>query len=197
MARQHYIVPQGTTENAVSVRLGAGNSSSDNYDDKEVGKFVKLTAESTYALCAAGDPIEAVINSVELATQNGWSIGGILDEGYMWVLFDGLQATPGTGTIAIGDYVVTGSVVAKGTALGSAYAKVCKATNQPGTTVVSTLAGADTAAAVKTVLDAALVKVADAQKNAMYAWRVVSLGTAGTGAVGTTGVVVRVTSGNV
>ena len=57
--------------------------------------------------------------------------------------------------------------------------------------MVSTLAGADTAAAVKTVLDAALVKVADAAANSLYAYRVVSLGSAGTGAVGTTGVIMR------
>jgi len=184
MARQHYIVPQGTIENTLTVRLGAGNATSDNYSDKEVGKFVKFTAESTFALTSAGDPIEAAIVSVELATQNGWSIGAVLQEGIMSVTCDGLQATPGTGTIAVGDYVVTGTVVAKGTAL-SAYPKVCKATNQPGATVTS----ADNVIAN---LNAAIAKVTDQVKNSVYAWRVVSLGTAGTGAVGTTAVIQRV-----
>ena len=41
---------------------------------------------------------------------------------------------------------------------------------------MSTLAGADTAAAVKTVLDAALVTVATAIRNGVYAWRVVFFG---------------------
>ena len=45
---------------------------------------------------------------------------------------DGLQATPGTGAIALGDYVVCGTVVAKGTSLAGAYPKVCKATTQTG-----------------------------------------------------------------
>lgn len=175
-----------------TVRLGAGTGSSNNYDDKERGKAVKLVGDSRFALCSAGDPIEAFVNSVEVGTADGYTIGGVIDEGYKEVTFDGLQATPGTGTIAVGDYVVAGTMVAKGTAL-AAPQKVCKATNQPGAAVVSTLAGADTAAAVKTVLDAALVKVAEAEKNAAFAWRVVSLGSAGTGAVGTTGIVERVT----
>jgi hypothetical protein len=72
-------------------------------------------------------------------------------------MFDGSQAA-GTGAIAIGDYVVAGAVVAKGTGL-SGYPKVRKATSQtPGP----------------------------------FAWRVVSLGTAGTGAVGTVGVIERI-----
>lgn len=190
-ARQHYITPQGTMQNAVTVRFGATGDASGNYDSKENGKFVKLTAESTYALCAAGDPIEAVVTSVELATQGGWSVGGIKDEGMIFALADGLEATAGTGAIAIGDYVVCGTVVAKGTAL-TTYAKVCKATNQPGATVTVGTAGADTAAAIKTVTDAAIAKLVDAQMNALFAWRVVSLGTAGTGAVGTTIVIERV-----
>lgn len=161
MARQHYIVPQGTIENALTVRLGAGNTTNDNFTDAEVGKFVKLTGESRFDLCAAGDEIEAVITSVEVATQGGYSIGGVVDEGIMYVTADGLQATPGTGTIALGDYVLVGSVTAKGTAL-TAYPKVVKATTQANA------------------------------KATPYAWRVVSLGTVGTGAVGTTIVIKHV-----
>lgn len=74
-------------------------------------------------------------------------------------MFDGLQATPGIGVVAIGDYVVAGTITAAGTALTS-YPKVCKATGA-GTTL-------------------------------NHKFRVVSLGTAGTGAVGTTGVIQRV-----
>ena len=86
---------------------------------------------------------------------DGFSIGGIISTGYKEVTFDGLQATPGIGVVAIGDYVLTGTVVAKGTALTAAL-KVTKATSQaPGA----------------------------------YKARVVSLGQAGTGAVGTVGTV--------
>lgn len=160
-------------EDAVTVRLGAGTGSANNVTSKEVGKPVKLAAESRFDLCAAGDPIESIVVAVENATQDGYSIGSVVPCGYKEVTFDGLQATPGTGTVAVGDYVVTGTVVAKDTALTAAM-KVCKATQQPGS--------------VPADLTAAGLQA----RNAAYAWRVVSLGTAGTGAVGTTGVIQRV-----
>ena len=193
MAANHFIVPTGVTEKVTTVRLGAGNAAGDRYSDVDQGKLVKLVAESRYDLCAAGDAIEGVVVAVESATSGGYSVGGIIKEGMIFATADGLQATAGTGAIAVGDYVVAGTATAKGTAL-TAYPKVCKATVQPTTAIVSTLAGADTAAAVKTVLDAALVTVATAYRNAIYAWRVVSLGSAGTGAVGTTIVIERVSS---
>ncbi len=111
--------------------LGAGNASSDNFTDKEKGKLVKLVADSRYNLCAAGDEIEGYVNSVENALQNGYSVGGIVDNKRMYAIADGLQATPGTGTLTLGGYVVTGTVVAKGTAL-TTYPKVCLATTPSG-----------------------------------------------------------------
>jgi hypothetical protein len=144
-----------------TVRLGAGTGAGNNVDDKERGKAVKLVGESRYDLCAAGDDIEAFITSVEVATADAYTIGGVADEGYKEVTFDGLQATPGTGAVAVGDYVVAGTAVAKGTALTTAQ-KVCKATDQA------------------------------AAKGSPFAWRVVSLGNAGTGAVGTVGIIERV-----
>lgn len=116
------------SERIDTVRLGttgAGNQ----YDDKEVGKAVKLSGSSAYVLCAAGDAIEGVVTSVNVGTYDGFSIGGKVSRGYKSVTLDGLQATPGTGAIAVGDYVVVGTVVAKGTAL-SGPLKVCKATDQ-------------------------------------------------------------------
>ena len=179
-------------DEAVTVRLGAGTGSSNYVTSKEVGKPVKLVGESRFDLCAAGDPIEAVIVAVENAAQDDYTLGSIVDEGYKQVTFDGLQATAGTGTVALGDYVVAGTAVAKGTALTGPM-KVCKATNQPGAAVVSTIPATNSAADIKTAIDAALVLQASANKNSVHAWRVVSLGTAGTGAVGTTGIVQRVT----
>jgi hypothetical protein len=161
------------SEKVKTARLGttgAGNQ----YDDKEIGKAVKLSGDSAYVLCVAGDPIEAVVSSLNDGLYDGFSLGGVVSTGYKAVTFDGLQATPGTGTIAVGDFVVTGTVVAKGTALSGAL-KVTKATMQPGIT------------------EAAVVgDVNDMLKVAMFAWRVVSLGSAGTGAVGTTGTIERV-----
>ncbi len=146
----------------VTARLGAGTGASNNIDDRELNKLVKLVGESRYNLTADGDEIEGFIYSVEPATLDGYSIGSVQRYGRQEVVADGVQATPGTGTIAVGDYVVTGTVVAKGTALTGAGPKVCKATTQ-----------------------------ADV-KNSPFAWRVVSLGSAGTGAVGTTIVIERV-----
>lgn len=190
MARKFYRGETVPSTPAITTKLGAQSAP---YKDTELGKFVKMSTsvDSDFVLCAAGDAIEGYITGVEAATSDGYGIGSVQEEDSKTVTFDGLQATAGTGTIALGDYVVCGTVVAKDTAL-TAPAKVCKATNQPGTAVVSTVGSADTAAAIKTQIDAALVKVADAEKNSIYAWRVVSLGTAGTGAVGTVGVIARV-----
>lgn len=110
-----------------STLLGAGTGSSNNLSDVDKSKFVKLVAASRMDLCVAGDEIQGYITSVEPATQNGYSFGGIADQGRMYVTLDGLQATPGTGAIAIGDYLVTGTPTARGTILPGAP-KVCKAT---------------------------------------------------------------------
>lgn len=125
------------------------------------GKAMKLAGLDNYVLCAAGETIEAVQLTSNLETQgtiDGYAIVGVSDKGYKSVTFDGLQATPGTGVVAAGDYVVTGTVVASGTALNGPL-KVTKATDQA------------------------------AAKAAPFKARVVSLGVAGTGAVGTTGIV--------
>lgn len=140
----------------------SGGNASNLMSDAETGKFVKLVAESRYDLCAVGDQIEGRISSVETATQDGFSIGGVMNDGRFAVTFNGLQATPGTGTLAVGDYVVAGTPVAKLTPLSTAGlpAAVCKAT----------------AAATAIV----------------FKWRVVSLGAAATGAVGTQGLIEQV-----
>ena len=155
MARSHYIVPTVPVSPSLTARLGAAAAA---YTDLEEGKFVKLAAESQYNLAVAGDEIEAIITSVESATQNTFSIGGVNDTfDSCKVVFDGSEAA-GTGVLAVGDYVVAGAITAQGTALSS-FPKVRKATSQ-GT-----------------------------QK---HLFRVVSLGTVGTGAVGTAGVIRRV-----
>lgn len=141
---------------------GAGGSAANLMTDAEAGKFAKLVAESRYDLCVVGDQIEGRITSVEASTQDGFSIGGVMTEGRFAVTFDGLQATPGTGTLAVGDYVVCGTPVAKNTALSVAGlpARVCKATA--------------------------------AGNTLNFKWRVVSLGPAASGAVSTVGVIEQV-----
>ena len=117
---------------ADTVRLGVGSGAANYVTDLEQGKPVKLVGDSQYNLTAAGDQLEGFINSVESFTADDFSIGGILTEGRVKVTLDGLQATPGTGVIAVGDYVVAGTPVAKGTGLVGAYPKVCKDTTQTG-----------------------------------------------------------------
>jgi hypothetical protein len=116
----------------ITARLGAGSGSANYVTDLELGKPVKLAGDSQYNLCAAGDQIEGFIRAVETWTADDFSIGSVQYEGRVKVTLDGLQATPGTGAIAVGDYVVAGTAVAKGTSLGTAYPKVCKATTQTG-----------------------------------------------------------------
>jgi hypothetical protein len=153
MSKAHFIAPTSPMETALTVRLGTTGAK---FKDTDIGKFVKLAAESQFNLCAVGDQIEGLVAAVETASSAGFSIGSIVDDGQFNVTFDGLQGTPGTGVVAIGDYVVCGTPVALNTAM-TVFPKVCTATA--------------------------------AGNTLNYKWRVVSLGTAGTGAVGTSGVI--------
>ena len=114
----------------VTARLGAGSGSANYVTDVEIGKAVKMIADSQFNLCAAGDAIEGFVTAVETYTADDFSIGSVQSDGRKRVILDGLQATPGTGTCAVGDLVVAGTVTAKGTALASYCPKVCKATSQ-------------------------------------------------------------------
>jgi hypothetical protein len=148
-----------------TARLGAGTGAANFLDDvTEKGKFVKLIAESRYGLAIAGDEIEGTISSINAATADGYSLGAVTDHvgaaKFLKVTADGLQATPGVGVIAVGDYVLVGTPAAKGTKLTEAP-RVVKATTQA------------------------------TAKSTPFAWRAVSLGSAGTGAVGTQIVIQR------
>ncbi len=159
----------------ITVRLGVGSvysTPANAYTDKEIGKFVKLSGDSAYVLCVVGDPIQAVITGVESYNSDDFSMGSVDATGRKRVLLDGSEAA-GTGSIAIGDYVVTGTPVAKDTALTILTPpKVRKATNQPGAVP------GDLTAAGKQAL------------NSIFAWRLVSFDSAG--AVGDFGVIERV-----
>lgn len=158
-----------TSGEVVTARVCDGTGAGNAYSDADVGKFVKLAGDSRYAMCAVGDAIEGRVSSIEVGSQDGFSIGGVVTEmPLMECVADGLVATPGTGTLAIGDYVVCGTVVAKGTALANYRAgRVCQAS-----ILAATLNNA-----------AAFTGAANAKSH--FVWRVVSLGQVGTGAVGT------------
>jgi hypothetical protein len=121
------IRPYDTNDTA---RLADGTGAANQLTDADVGKFVKLKADSQYGLCAAGDEIEAFVATASdagAATYDGYLLGTVQKEGRKLVTLDGLQGTPGTGTVAVGDYVVAGTVTARGTKLPGPP-KVCKAT---------------------------------------------------------------------
>lgn len=112
----------------VTARVADGTGTANQLNDVDVGKFVKLVGDSQYGLCAVGNDIEGVLETAnEMGTQDGFNIGSVRYNGRVTVTLDGLQGTPGTGTIAVGDVVVAGTVAARGTAVGG-YPKVCKAT---------------------------------------------------------------------
>lgn len=157
MARDHFISPQAPEGSYTTVRLGTGSGAANNVTTAEVGKFARLVGESRYAPVVIGSDLEAVITAVEIAPQNGFSIGSISESGKLAVTFDGAEVA-GTGAIPIGAIVNAGAPVAKDTAL--------------------------------TVPPA--VRQAATPANVVFKWRVVSLGAAGTGAVGTQGVIARI-----
>lgn len=134
-----------------TTRLGAGSvnaTPANAYTDKEIGKFVKLSGTDAYSLCSVGNPIEGIIVGVETYNADDFSMGSIVTEGRKRVLLDGSEAA-GTGSIAIGDFVVAGTPVAKDTALTiSTPPKVRKATTQTGQYFAWRLVSFDNAGAV-------------------------------------------------
>jgi len=185
MAKFQMGISLNTDEN-ITARLADGTGSANQFDKTENNKLVKMVGDSRYGLCAAGDPIEGqVYVANDIAPADGFNLGSVMphdDGARIAVTLDGLQATPGVGTVAVGDYVVCGTVVARGTSLSGANPKVCKATNQPGAAVTA----ADNLVAT---VNAAIAKMIDQAKVAQFGWRVVSILNGGTGAPGDTAVI--------
>lgn len=128
MAKFQFNTNLSQLDEYVTARLGDGATGVNLFTDADVGKFVKLIADSQYGLTAVGNEIEGIVNSgPEGSTYDGFAVGTVRKTGRALAILDGLQATPGTGTVAVGDYVVTGTVTARGTLLPS-HPKVCKAT---------------------------------------------------------------------
>ena len=146
-----------TTQNQVTVtaRIG-GNAVGTRCNDNDVGKGVKLVGDSNYGLLSAADAIEGVIISAETGIYDGYTLGGVQSKGYINATAYGLQATPGTGAITVGQFVL---------AAAPAAVQVAE-TLSPTLRVVSATTQATAA-------------------SAAFKARVVSLGPVGTGAVGT------------
>lgn len=128
MAKFQFNITLNQLADYATARLGDGASGVNLLTDADVGKFVKLIGDSQYGLAAVGNEIQGLVSSgPEGSTYDGFAVGTVRKNGRALVTLDGLQATPGTGVIAVDDFVVTGTVTARGTALPGAP-KVCKAT---------------------------------------------------------------------
>lgn len=120
--------PLADSTTVVTARTADGTGAANQLTDADTGKFLKLAGDSQYGLCAVGNDIEGVLVAANYpAPADGYNLGSVAVDGRVRVTLDGLQATPGTGVIAVNDIVVCGSVTARGTAL-TGYPKVCKAT---------------------------------------------------------------------
>lgn len=161
-----------------TARLG-GDAGATPLAKEDNGKFVKLVGDSRYDLCAAGDKIEGVVDVAGdlVAKSDGYVLGSVRKARRTRVaaIADGSEAA-GTGSIAVGDYVVCGAIDAKGVALSTSGPKVRKATNQPGATITAADA---TVGSINTALAAAT----DQTKVALHGWRVMAI-LSGSGAVG-------------
>jgi hypothetical protein len=93
------------SEKVITARIG-GNAAGTRANDYDTGKFVKLGGDSNYVLVSSADAIEGVVTSVETGVYDGYSLGGVVSKGFVEATANGLQATAGTGTLAVGDYVL-------------------------------------------------------------------------------------------
>lgn len=142
-------------QNIITARLGAGASNT-RFTDVDVGKGVKLVGDSRYGLLSAADPIEGICTSVETGVYDTYVIGGVQTKGYVNATAYGLQATAGTGVIAVGEYVYAAAPAA-----------------------------VQVAETLSTTLRVVSATTQATAKGLPFKARVVSLGPVGTGAVGT------------
>lgn len=116
------LVPQ---DSVISAKLGVDANSK--LTDADVGKAVKLIAADTYGLCAVNDEIEGFLVAVDSATADGLSFGSVQISGRKSVVLD--------GAVTIGALVLTGTPIARNTALTVDVAvKTGTAASQSGTT---------------------------------------------------------------
>jgi len=133
MAKFKFAVSVDTSTDISTARVGSAANLAGRLLDVDKGKLMKLAGDSQYGLCAAGDLIEGMFVALEPATQDGWAIGSVQRNGRFACICDGLQASVGTGTINVGDFVVCGSVIAAGTDLVGGTPRVASATSQNAT----------------------------------------------------------------
>ena len=102
-------------------RLGA-TTDNPKFSLKDGGKPVKLSGD-TCVLCADTNEIYGFIEAVNVGTDSGYAIGGVLSDAGLEFL-----AVDEVGDLAVGDLVVAGTPVAIGTAVPAKGPNVKKRT---------------------------------------------------------------------
>lgn len=98
------------TPHADRIEASFGAAAGEAWGSKDLGKAVKLGSNgSAYELCTDGDEIEGFVDSMEVVTVNdGFPFGTVKRSHRQEVLV-------GSGTVAVGDYVVSATQAAVGT----------------------------------------------------------------------------------
>lgn len=90
--------------NVISSKLGPDANTK--YSDLDKKKAVKLGPVGNHVLCAGGDEIEGFIDSVDAATSNGFSFGGVARGNRGFRVEAQVGANQGATPMAVGDFVV-------------------------------------------------------------------------------------------
>lgn len=110
----------------ISAKLGTNTvANSGHLTDADVGKPVKLSVDSTYALCADGDQIDGWLMGVNPETVDGWAFGTVQVGGRVRAQLDGAST--------FGAVVEAAAQAAARTADASGYGQVSTHTMIAGT----------------------------------------------------------------
>ncbi|MCY1361249.1 hypothetical protein D9M69_479090 [compost metagenome] len=99
--------------NVISTKLGPDADTK--YTDKDKKKAVKLGSAANHVFCAGGDEIEGFIDSIEVATEGGFSFGGVARGNRGFRVEAQIGVNQGATPAAVGDLVVADVQLARGT----------------------------------------------------------------------------------
>ena len=109
-----------------SAKLGTNTVANNGHlNDNDIGKPVKLTVDSTYALCADGDQIDGWLMGINPETVDGWCFGTVQTGGRVAAQLDGAST--------FGAMVEAAAQAAARTADASGYGQVSTHTMIAGT----------------------------------------------------------------
>lgn len=102
--------------NVISTRLGASSALADRFTDAEIGKAVKLGANSNHVLCVEDDEIQALVDNIDSGgTNGGFSFGGVARGNRGVRMLAVIGANQGVTPAALEDLVVADAQLAVGT----------------------------------------------------------------------------------